>query len=57
MGAQIGVHVFKILTDKKLKQCEMAAVLGIAQPDVSHLMDGAFQSVHDRQAVRLSETA
>jgi predicted XRE-type DNA-binding protein/phage-related protein len=40
--AQIGVHVFKILKDKKLKQREIAAVLGIAQPDVSHLMNGHF---------------
>ena len=40
--AQIGVHVFKILKDKKLKQREIAAVLGIAQPDVPHLMNGHF---------------
>jgi len=40
--AQIGYHVFKILRDEKLKQREIAAVLGIAQPDVSHLMNGHF---------------
>jgi predicted XRE-type DNA-binding protein len=40
--AQIGFHVFKILAEKKLKQREIAAVLGIAQPDVSHLMNGHF---------------
>src|ERR1700688_2512680 len=40
--AQIGVFVFKILKDKKLKQREIAGVLGIAQPDVSHLMNGHF---------------
>ncbi len=40
--AQIGYHVFKILTDKDLKQREIADVLGIAQPDVSHLMNGHF---------------
>lgn len=40
--AQIGFHVFKILSDKKLKQREIASVLGIAQPDVSHLMNGHF---------------
>jgi len=40
--AQIGVHVFKILKDRKLTQREMAAILGIAQPDVSHLMNGHF---------------
>ena len=40
--AQIGGHVFEILKDKKLKQRKIAAVLGIAQPDVSHLMNGHF---------------
>jgi predicted XRE-type DNA-binding protein len=40
--AQIGYHVFKILQDQKLKQREIAATLGIAQPDVSHLMNGHF---------------
>src|ERR1700676_3860029 len=40
--AQIGYHVFKILEDKDLKQREIADVLGIAQPDVSHLMNGHF---------------
>src|SRR5260370_41778911 len=40
--AQIGVHVFKILKDKKLRQREVSGVLGIAQPDVSHLMNGHF---------------
>jgi predicted XRE-type DNA-binding protein len=40
--AQIGFHVFKILIDKKLKQQEISHILGIAQPDVSHLMNGHF---------------
>jgi predicted XRE-type DNA-binding protein len=40
--AQIGFFVFKILEDKKLKQREIAHVLGIAQPDVSHLVNGHF---------------
>ena len=40
--ARIGYHVFKILRDEKLKQREIAEVLGIAQPDVSHLMNGHF---------------
>jgi predicted XRE-type DNA-binding protein len=30
--AQIGVHVFKILKDKKLKQREIAAVLASSSP-------------------------
>ena len=40
--AQMGFHVFKILEEKKLKQREIAGILGIAQPDVSHLMNGHF---------------
>ena len=40
--AQIGFHVYKILEVKQLKQREIADVLGIAQPDVSHLMNGHF---------------
>jgi predicted XRE-type DNA-binding protein len=46
--AQIGFHVFKILEDKKLKQREIADVLGIAQPDVSHLMNGHFSRFTDK---------
>jgi predicted XRE-type DNA-binding protein len=40
--AKIGRHVFEILKDKKLKQRKIAAVLGVARPDVSHLMNGHF---------------
>jgi predicted XRE-type DNA-binding protein len=40
--SQIGFLVFKILENRKLKQREIASVLGIAQPDVSHLMNGHF---------------
>ena len=40
--AQIGFHIYKILKAKKLKQREIAALLRIAQPDVSHLMNGHY---------------
>lgn len=40
--SQIGFLVFKILEGRKLKQSEIADVLGIKQPDVSHLMNGHF---------------
>src|SRR5437879_3172389 len=42
MRAQIGFYVFKSLKDKRLKQTEIATLLGIAQPDVSHLMNGHY---------------
>ena len=40
--AQIGFHVAKLIERKNLKQREVATLLGIAQPDVSHLMNGHF---------------
>jgi predicted XRE-type DNA-binding protein len=40
--AQLGFCVYKILKARKLKQREMASLLGVAQPDVSHLMNGHF---------------
>jgi len=40
--AQLGFHVTKILKDMGLKQREIAKLLGMAQPDVSHLMNGHF---------------
>jgi predicted XRE-type DNA-binding protein len=40
--ARIGVEVLKILQDRKLKQREIATLLGIKQTEVSHLMNGHF---------------
>lgn len=40
--AQLGFHVHKLLTARKLKQREIASLLGIKQPEVSHLMNGHF---------------
>ena len=40
--AQIGFCVYKIVNDQNLKQREIGAVLGIAQSDVSHLMNGHY---------------
>ena len=40
--SQIGLLVFRILEDRKLKQRKIASILGIKQPDVSHLMNGHF---------------
>jgi predicted XRE-type DNA-binding protein len=39
---QIGFHVFTILESRELKQREISTMLGIAQSDVSHLMNGHF---------------
>jgi predicted XRE-type DNA-binding protein len=40
--AQIGFYVFKIVEVKNLRQREIAAVLNIPQPEVSHLMNGHY---------------
>jgi predicted XRE-type DNA-binding protein len=40
--AKLGFHVYKLLADRQLKQREIAALLGIRQPEVSHLMNGHF---------------
>ncbi len=40
--AKLGFHVYKLLKDKKLEQREIALLLGIKQPEVSHLMNGHF---------------
>jgi predicted XRE-type DNA-binding protein len=41
--AELGFHVNKLLWERKLKQREIAALLGITQPVVSHLMNGHFE--------------
>lgn len=40
--ARLGFHVYQLLTARKLKQREIAALLGIKQPEVSHLLNGHF---------------
>jgi predicted XRE-type DNA-binding protein len=40
--SKLGFHVHKLLVDRKLTQREIAALLGVRQPEVSHLMDGHF---------------
>jgi predicted XRE-type DNA-binding protein len=40
--AKLGFHVHKLLSEEKLKQREIADLLGIKQPEVSHLMNGHF---------------
>ena len=40
--AQIGFFVYRLLDERQLKQREIGQLLGISQPDVSHLMNGHF---------------
>jgi predicted XRE-type DNA-binding protein len=43
MRGKIGIHVVKLLKERNLKQREISELLGISQPEVSHLMKGEFQ--------------
>jgi predicted XRE-type DNA-binding protein len=40
--AQLGFHVHRIISGRNLKQREIAPLLGIKQPEVTHLMNGHF---------------
>lgn len=40
--SKIGFHVYEIIEERKLKQKEIASLLAIKQPEVSHLMNGHF---------------
>jgi predicted XRE-type DNA-binding protein len=43
MRGKIGIQVVKLVKERSLKQREISELLGIAQPEVSHLMKGEFQ--------------
>jgi len=40
---KIGIQVLRLLKQRNLKQREISEILGIPQPEVSHLMKGEFQ--------------
>ncbi|OZH54452.1 XRE family transcriptional regulator [Hydrocoleum sp. CS-953] len=40
---KIGIQVIRLLKQRHLKQGEISEILGISPPEVSHLMNGAFQ--------------
>jgi predicted XRE-type DNA-binding protein len=40
--AKLGFHVYQLLKDRQLKQREIAYLLRLKQPEVSHLMNGHF---------------
>ncbi|MEA5581232.1 XRE family transcriptional regulator [Nodularia harveyana UHCC-0300] len=40
---KIGIQVLRLLKQRNLKQREISELLGIPQPEVSHLMKGEFQ--------------
>jgi predicted XRE-type DNA-binding protein len=40
--ATLGFHVYQLVKERQLTQRETATLLGIKQPEVSHLMNGHF---------------
>jgi predicted XRE-type DNA-binding protein len=40
---KIGIQVIRLLKQRNLKQRQISEILGISQPEVSHLMKGEFQ--------------
>lgn len=40
---KIGIQVIRILKQRNLNQREISQIIGIPQPEVSHLMNGEFQ--------------
>jgi predicted XRE-type DNA-binding protein len=48
---KIGVQVIRLLKTRNLKQREIGELLGISQPEVSHLMNGEFQRFSDGKLI------
>jgi predicted XRE-type DNA-binding protein len=48
--SQLGLQIWKILKARDLKQREMADLLGIEQPEVSHLTNEAFSRFSEGKA-------
>jgi predicted XRE-type DNA-binding protein len=44
---KIGIQVLRLLKKRNLEQRQMSELLGIPQPEVSHLMNGEFQRFGD----------
>lgn len=53
MRARLSLEIFKILKKRKLTQREAGKVLGIAQPDVSKLMNGDFVRFSVERLIKL----
>jgi predicted XRE-type DNA-binding protein len=53
MRGKIGIQVIRILKQRNLKQREVSQLLGIPQPEVSHLRDGEFQRLGEGKLLLL----
>ncbi|MBE9120823.1 XRE family transcriptional regulator [Tychonema sp. LEGE 07199] len=46
---KIGIQLIRILKQRNLKEREVRQLIGIPQPEVSHLMNGEFQRFSEGQ--------
>ncbi|MCY4080306.1 MAG: helix-turn-helix transcriptional regulator [Caldilineaceae bacterium] len=53
LKAQLVTRIEKIIRQRKLKQVEAAAILGLSQPDVSRLLRGNFREYSVERLLRL----
>ena len=53
LKAQLVTRIEKIIRQRKLKQVEAAALLGLSQPDVSRLLRGNFRAYSVERLLRL----
>lgn len=56
LKAQLVTRIEKIIRQRKLKQVEAAAILGLSQPDVSRLLRGNFREYSVERLLRLLTT-
>ena len=53
LKAQLVTRIEKIIRQRKLKQVEAAALLGLTQPDLSRLLRGNFRKYSVERLLRL----
>ena len=53
LKAELVARIDRIIRQRGLKQVEAAKVLGLAQPDVSHLLRGDFRAYSMERLLRL----
>ena len=53
LKAELVARIDKIIRQRGLKQVEAAKLLGLSQPDVSHLLRGSFRKYSVERLIRL----
>ena len=55
MKAQLGAEIFRILKERKLTQAEAAKLLGVKQPEISHLKAAKLSDYSVERLMRFLE--